>query len=143
MAAACDQVAEAAISRIRGIVDARREVGVGERNDDAAVGRIRRLVRRLADAREVLDEDGLPHDKVEAVREGLKALDEERRSGDPLAATAREVLGLLAVADLPLPVLARALDEIRLAQTQGREAAAVLLERLRMVAELPLAGAGE
>ena len=125
-----------AIRRIRGVVDARREVGVGEW-DDAAVGRIRRLVRRLEDAREVLDEDCLPNDKVEAVREGLKALDVERQSGDPLAATAREVLGLLESADLPLPVLARALDEVRLAQAQGWEAAAVLLERLRVVAELP------
>ena len=106
------------------------------------VGRIRRLVRCLEDARQVLEEDGLPHDKVEAVRKGLKALDEERQSGDPLAA-AREVLGLLEAADLRLPVLARALDEVRPAQTQGREAAAVLLERLRVVAELPLAGAGE
>ena len=34
--------------------DARREVGVGEWND-AAVGRIRRLVRRLEDTREALD----------------------------------------------------------------------------------------
>lgn len=48
-----------------------------------------------------LDEDGL-HDKVEAVREDLKALDEERQSGDPLATAACEVLGLLEAADLPL-----------------------------------------
>ena len=56
----------------------------------------------------MLDEDGLPDHKVEAVREGLKALDKERQSGDPLAATAREVLGLLEAAGLPLPVLAGA-----------------------------------
>ena len=71
------------------------------------------------------------------MREGLKELDEERQSADPLAATTREVLGQLEAADLPLPVLTRALDEIRMSQSGGREAAAVLLERLRLVVNLP------
>ena len=88
-------------------------------------------------AGKALDDDTLPNGKVEAVREGLKALDEERQSGDRLAAATREVLGRLAAADLPLPVLAGALDEIRMAESAGREAAAVVLERLRLVADLP------
>ena len=79
----------------------------------------------------------LPRGAVEAVREGLKALDEERRPADPLAATTREVLGRLESAELPLPVLTRALDDIRMSQIAGREAAAVLLERLQLVLELP------
>ena len=101
-----------AVSRIRGGVDARR-------------------------AHQVLDGDTLPRGAVDAVREGLKALDEERRPADPLAATTREVLGRLESADLPLPVLTRALDDIRMSQIVGREAAAVLLERLQLVLELP------
>ena len=47
------------------------------------------------------------------------------------------MLGQFEAADLPLPVLARALDEICMSQTAGREAAAVLVERLRVVAALP------
>ena len=125
-----------AVSRIRGVVDARREVEAGEWND-AAVGRIRTVLRRLEGAHQVLDGDTLPRGAVEAVREGLKALDEERRPADPLVATTREVLGRLESADLPLPVLTRALDDIRMSQIAGREAAAVLLERLQMVLELP------
>ena len=125
-----------AVSRIRGVVDARREVEAGEWND-AAVGRIRTVLRRLEGAHQVLDGDTLPRAAVDAVREGLKALDEERRPADPLAATTREVLGRLESADLPLPVLTRALDDIRMSQIAGREAAAVLLERLQLVLELP------
>ena len=143
MAAACEkalrgfeQAAELAVSRIRVVVDARREADAGEWND-AAVARIRTVLLRLEDAGKVLDDDSLPNGRVEAVREGLKTLDEERQSGDRLAATTREVLGRLAAADLPLPVLARALDEIRMSQSAGREAAAVVLERLRLVADLP------
>ena len=77
------------------------------------------LGERLEDAGKVLDDDSLPNGRVEAVREGLKALDEERQSGDRLATATREVLGRLAAADLPLPVLARALDEIRMSQSCG------------------------
>ncbi len=133
---AFEQAAEQAVSRIRGVVDARREVEAGEWSD-AAVGRIRLVLRRLEDAGKALDDGSLANSVVEAVREGLKALDEERHSGDPLAATTREVPGRLEAADLPLPVLTRALDEIRMSQTAGREAAGVLLERLRVVADLP------
>ena len=133
---AFEQAAEQAVSRIRGVVDARREVEAGEWSD-AAVGRIRLVLRRLEDAGKALDDGSLPNSVVEAMREGLKALDKERQSGDPLAATTREVLGRLEAADLPLPVLTRALDEIRMSQTAGREAAGVLLERLRVVADLP------
>ena len=71
------------------------------------------------------------------MREGLKTLEDERQSADQLAATTLEVLGQFEAADLPLPVLARALDEICMSQTAGREAAAVLVERLRVVAALP------
>ena len=92
----------------------------------------------------MLDGDSLPTGRVEAARKGLKELDEERRSADPLAATTREVLGRIEAADLPLPVLTRALDDIRMSQSAGREAAAVLLERLRLVLDLPwTARAGE
>ena len=92
----------------------------------------------------MLDGDTLPPGAVEAMREGLKELDEERESADPLAATTREVLGQLEAADLPLPVLTRALDEIRMSQSGGREAVAVLLERLRLVLDFPWsARAGE
>ena len=150
LVAACDQplrkfeqAAGLAVNRIRGVVDARREVEAGAWND-AAVGRIQTVLRRLEDAHQVLDGDTLPPGAVEAMREGLKELDEERQSADPLAATTREVLGQLEAADLPLPVLTRALDEIRMSQSGGREAAAVLLERLRLVLDLPWsARAGE
>ena len=40
-------------------------------------------------------------------------------------------------ADLPVDVLTRALDELRLAQTLGNEAGAVSLERLRLLGALP------
>ncbi len=143
LAAACDKAlggferaAGQAVSRIRGVVDARRGVGAGEWSD-AAVGRIRLVLRRLEDARKVLDGDSLPNSAVAAVREDLKALDEERQSTDHLAAAAREVLARLEACDLPLPVLTRSLDEIRTVQTAGREAAAALLERLRVVLDLP------
>ena len=143
LAAACDKAlggferaAGQAVSRIRGVVDARRGVEAGEWSD-AAVGRIRLVLHRLEDARKVLDGDSLPNGAVAAVREDLKALDEERQSTDRLAAAAREVLARLEACDLPLPVLTRSLDEIRTVQTAGREAAAALLERLRVVLDLP------
>ena len=150
LVAACDkalrgfeEAAGQAVKGIRGVVDARREVEAGEWND-AAVGRIRNVVRQLENAHKVLDGDTLPSGKVEAVRKGLKTLDEERQSADQLATMTREVLGQLEAADLPLPVLTRALDDIRMSQTAGREAAGVLLERLRLVVDLPwTARAGE
>ena len=131
-----------AVSRIRDVVDARREVEAGEWND-AAVGRIRTVLRRLEGAHQVLDGDTLPRGAVEAVREGLKTLDEERRPADPLAATTREVLGRLESADLPLPVLTRALDDIRMSQIAGREAAAVLPRTAAAGARAPVDRAGE
>ena len=149
LVAACDralrgfeQLAGQAVARIRGVVDARREVEAGEWND-AAVGHIRTVVRHLEHAHRVLDGDGLPIGRVEAARKGLKELDEERQSADPLAATTREVLGRIEAADLPLPVLTRALNDIRMSQSAGREAP-VQLERLRLVLDLPwTARAGE
>ena len=63
LVAACDQAlrkfeqaAGLAVNRIRGVVDARREVEAGAWND-AAVGRIRTVLRRLEDAHQVLDGD--------------------------------------------------------------------------------------
>ena len=77
LVAACDQAlrkfeqtAGLAVNRIRGVVDARREVEAGAWND-AAVGRIRTVLRRLEDAHHVLDGDTLPPGTVEAMREGL------------------------------------------------------------------------
>ena len=143
LVAACDkalrefeQLAGLAVTRIRGVADARREVAAGKWSD-AAVERIRTVVGRLEETHQVLDGDTLSTGAVEAVREGLKALDDERRSADPLAATTREVLGRLEAADLPLPVLTRALDDIRMSENAGREAAGMLLERLRLVLDLP------
>ena len=143
--AACDkalrgyeQAAAQAVGRIRAVAEARREVAPGEWND-AALSQIRHLARLIEDVWAVLDNDSLPKDEVKAVRESLKALEDERQSADRLAAATLEVLGQLEAADLPLPVLARALDEIRMSQTAGREAAGVLLERLRVVADMPWA----
>ena len=131
-----EQAAEQAIGGIRTIVDARRDVAPGDWND-AALRQIRHVLARIEDARKMLGSDSLPKDEVEALREGLQAIEEERPSADQSAATTQEVLERLETADLPVPVLARALDEVRMAQTAGREAAAVLLERLQVVADLP------
>ena len=136
-----EQAAEQAIGGIRTIVDARRDVAPGDWND-AALRQIRHVLARIEDARKMLGSDSLPKDEVEAVREGLKAIEEERPSADQLAATTQEVLEHLEAADLPVPVLARALDEVRMAQTAGREAAAVLIERLQVVANLPWTARG-
>ena len=54
----------------------------------------------------------------------------------------REVLGRLEATDLPVSVLTRALDDIRMSQTADREAASVLLERLRLVTRPPVDRAG-
>ncbi len=141
--AACDkalrgyeQAAAQAVGRIRAVAEARREVAPGEWND-AAVSQIRHVARLIEDVWAVLDNDSLSKDEIKAVREGLKALEDERQSTDRLAAATLEVLEQLEAADLPLLVLARALDEIRMSQTAGREAAGVLLERLRVVADMP------
>ena len=131
-----EQAAEQAIGGIRTIVDARRDVAPGDWNE-AALRQIRHVLARIEDARKMLGSDSLPKDEVEAVREGLQAIEEERPSADQLAATTQEVLERLETADLPVPVLARALDEVRMAQTAGREAAAVLIERLQVVANQP------
>ena len=57
VAAACGQTAAAAISRIRGIVDARREVGAGEWNTPRS-GASGAWCAASRTGREVLDEDG-------------------------------------------------------------------------------------
>ena len=75
------------------------------------------------------------YEKFEVVREGLK--EEEQHAAGRLEAEARHVLGQLEAADLPVDVLTRALDELRLAQTLGNEAGAVSLERLRLLGALP------
>ena len=100
------------------------------------------MLQRIEDAHQVLDGDSLPTGRLEAARKGLKELDGERQSADPLAAMTRELLGRVEAADLPLPVLTRAVNDIRMSQSAGREAAAVLLERLRLVLDLPLDRAG-
>ena len=71
------------------------------------------------------------------MRKGLK--EEEQQAAGQLVSEARDVLGQLEAADLPVDMLARALDELRLAQSLGHDAAAVSLERLRVVAALPWA----
>ena len=129
-----ERAAGQAVSRIRALVAARRGVASGEWSY-AALGRVRQVLERLEEVREVLDCDTLPSDELEAVRESLKK--EEDQAADPRAAATRDVLGRLEAADLPVEVLARALDEVRQAQTVSREAAAVALERLRLVAALP------
>ena len=108
-----ERAAEQAIGGIRTIVDARRDVAPGDWND-AALKQIRHVLARIEDARKMLGSDSLPKDEVEAVREGLQAIEEERPSADQLAATTQEVLERLETADLPVPVLARALDEVRM-----------------------------
>ena len=85
----------------------------------------------------MLDDNTLPNDRIEVVRKGLK--EEEQQAAGQLASEARDVLGQLEAADLPVDMLARALDELRLAQSLGHDAAAVSLERLRVVAALPWA----
>ena len=71
------------------------------------------------------------------VRDGLKELEKERRATDPLAALTQEVLERFEAVVLPVTVLARGLDEIRLSQTASQEAATAALERLRVVVCLP------
>ena len=141
LVAACDEAlrgfersAEQAVSRIRAVAEARRKVAPGDWND-AALERIRHVLQRLNEARQVLDDDSLPAHEINGVRKGLK--EEEQQAAGQLAVATRDVLGRLEAADLPVEVLARALDEVGLAQTLGHEAAAVSLERLRVMAALP------
>ena len=100
-----------------------RSVGSGE------------VLQRLEDARKLLLTVH-PSDELEAVREILTE-EEEQQAAVPLAAATRDVLGRLEAADLPVEVLARALNEVRLSQALGHDAAAVSLERLKTVASLP------
>ena len=123
-----------AVRRIRAVADARRQVERGAWND-TALRRIRHVLQRVEEAQQALDDDTLPNEKVEVVREGLK--EEEQHAAGRLEAEARDVLGQLEAADLPVDVLTRALDELRLAQTLGNEAGAVSLERLRLLGALP------
>ena len=141
LAATCDEVlrgferaAGEAVRRIRAVADARRQV---ERDawNDTALRRLRHVLQRVEEAQQVLDDDTLPNEKVEVVREGLK--EEEQQATGRLETEARDVLGRLEAADLPVDVLARALDELRLAQTLGSEAGAVSLKRLRLLMALP------
>ena len=141
LAARCDEAlrgferaAGEAVRRIRAVADARRQVERGAWND-TALRRIRHVLQRVEEAQQALDDDSLPNEKVEVVREGLK--EEEQHAAGQLAAEARDVLAQLEAADLPVDVLTRALDELRLAQTLGNEAGAVSLERLRLLGALP------
>ena len=129
-----ERTAGDAVRRIRAVADARRQV---ERDawNDTALRRIRHVLQRVEEAQQALDDDTLPNEKVEVVREGLK--EEEQHAAGRLEAEARHVLGRLEAADLPVDVLTRALDELRLAQTLGNEAGAVSLERLRLLGALP------
>ena len=141
LAARCDEAlrgferaAGEAVRRIRAVADARRQVERGAWND-TALRRIRHVLQRVEEAQQALDDDSLPNEKIEVVREGLK--EEEQQAAGRLEAEARDVLGHLEAADLPVDVLSRALDELRLAQTLGNEAGAVSLERLRLLGALP------
>ena len=129
-----ERAAGEAVRRIRAVADARGQV---ERDawNDTALRRIRHVLQRVEEAQQVLDDDTLPNERVEVVREGLK--EEEQHAAGPLEAEARDVLGRLEAADLPLDVLTRSLDELRVAQTLGNEAGAVSLERLRLFGALP------
>ena len=129
-----ERTAGDAVRRIRAVADARRQV---ERDawSDTALRRIRHVLQRVEEAQQALDDDTLPNKKFEVVREGLK--EEEQHAAGRLEAEARHVLGQLEAADLPVDVLTRALDELRLAQTLGNEAGAVSLERLRLLGALP------
>ena len=129
-----ERAAGEAVRRIRAVADARRQV---ERDawNDTALRRIRHVLQHVEEAQQALDDDTLPNEKVEVVREGLK--EEEQQAAGRLETEARDVLGQLEAADLPVDVLARALDELRLAQTLGNEAGAVSLERLALLAVLP------
>ena len=140
LASACDKAlrgferaAGQAVSRIRAVAAARRAISPGAW-DDAALGRIREVLQRLEDARKLLLTVH-PSDELEAVRDSLK--EEEQQAAVPRAAATRDVLGRLEAADLPVEVLARALNEVRLSQALGPEASAVSLERLKTVASLP------
>ena len=129
-----ERAAGEAVRRIRAVADARRQV---ERDawNDTALRRIRHVLQRVEEAQQALDDDTQPNEKFEVVREGLK--EEEQHAAGRLEAEARDVLGQLEAADLPVDVLTRALDELRLAQTLGNEAGAVSLERLRLLGALP------
>ena len=141
--AACDQAlrgferaAGEAVDRIRAVAAARRAVEAGEWTYDA-LRRIRLVLGRFEEVRAVLDDDGVPSDQLERLRDGLKEIEKERRVTDPLATLTQDVLEQFEAAELPVAVLARGLDEIRRSQTASQEAAAAALERLRVVASLP------
>ena len=141
--AACDQAlrgferaAGEAVGRIRAVAAARRAVAAGEWTHDA-LRRIRLVLGRLEAVRAVLDDDGVPNAQLERLRDGLKELEQERQSTDPLAALTQDVLERFEAAELPVAVLARGLDEIRRSQPASQDAAAAALERLRVVASLP------
>ena len=141
--AACDQAlrgfeqaAGEALDRIHAVAAARRAVEAGEWTYDA-LRRIRLVLGRLEEVRAVLDDDGVPSDQLKRLRDGLKEIEKERRSTDPLAALTQEVLERFEAVELPVAVLARGLEEIRRSQTASQDAATAALERLRVVASLP------
>ena len=53
--------------------------------------RIRHVLQRVEEAQQALDDDTLPNEKFEVVREGLK--EEEQHAAGRLEAEARDVLG--------------------------------------------------
>ena len=75
-----EQAAGEAVRRIRAVADARRQV---ERDawNDTALRRIRHVLQRVEEAQQVLDDDTLPDEKFEIVREGLKEEDSTRPGG--------------------------------------------------------------
>ena len=85
-----ERTAGEAVRRIRAVADARRQV---ERDawNGTALRRIRHVLQRVEEAQQALDDDTLPNEKFEVVREGLK--EEEQHAAGRLEADARDVLG--------------------------------------------------
>ena len=131
-----ERAAEQVLDRLGDIADARREVAAGDWND-AALQRVGRVIERLDNAQEVLDDGTLPDERISAVRDELAEIWKERQSAGTLAATFQDVLERIESADLPVPVLARALDEFRLSLASGQSAATVSLDRLGVLVDLP------
>ena len=108
--------------RIRATAAARRVVAAGEWTRDA-LRRNRLVLENLDEVRAALDDDGVPKRPAR----GRAGRPEGARTGkagnDPLAAVTQDVLERFQAAELPVAVLARALDQIRLSQSMGHEAA--------------------
>ena len=119
-----ERAAEQVLERIRDLVDAHREVAPSDWND-AAMERIGRVINRLDDVGEVLDDGTLSDEQVSAMRNGLEEFRKERLSPGRLADAFEDVLERVEAADLPVPVPARALDELRLSLTASEGAAGI------------------